>query len=146
MLNKLLLSKNGRNHIRIMPIKDIVKVPEDEGEKIEFCEKLFKDLQTNDQVIRHSYYCNRKKGVLTGVWELDNKIYLDHCFHTADKGIYVATIYIFPKDMLNDVLAIEKFFRNNLSQIGSDYKEQIEDGRKEWIKLHDTRDITEKPN
>jgi hypothetical protein len=145
-MNKLLISKNGRNHIRVMPMKDCMVIPKDEKEKIEFCEKVFNDLQNSDAAVRHSYYCNRKRGILTGVWELDNKIYLNYCFRTADKGIYIDTLYVFPKDYRNDALAIEKFFRQNIHSIGEDYRKQIEEGKEEWLKMHDTRNVISKPN
>ena len=147
-MNKLLLSKNGRNHIRIVPLKDCVETPEDGAERIRWCEEVFTKLQNSDEAIRHSYYCNRKTGILTGVWELDGKIYLDYCFRTADKGIYVTTVYIYPGDGLNDALSIEKFLRINLSDIGQDYKMQILEGKEAWDETYnnDTGDQASESN
>jgi len=136
-MNKLLLSKNGRNHIRIMPVQNSMEIAETDAGRIEQCKEIFDKLQKSDSAIRHSYYCNRKKGLLTGVWELDGKIYLDYCFHTADKGIYVTTIYVWPQDGLGDALSIEKFLRQNLLSIGEDYKQQVIEGKEAWEEAHD---------
>ena len=127
-MNKLLLSKNGRNHIVIYPLKNCMELPENNAERILFCEKVFNNLQDDSGAVRHYYYCNRKRGILTAVYELDNKIYLDYCIHTADKGFYKVIIYVLPLDGLNDALAISKFWSKNLSDIGNDYKEQVEEG------------------
>lgn len=128
-MNKLLLSKNGRNHIVIYPLKNILELPADNGERIIFCEKLFNNLQNDESAIRHFYYCNRKRGILAAVYELDNKIYLDYCIHTADKGFYKIIIYVLPLESKEDALSIAKFWSKNLNQIGEDYKNQIIEGK-----------------
>lgn len=105
MLNKVLLNSRGNNKIRIVP--DCFKEPEE----------LIDTLQTNDKVIRHSYYCNRKRGLLTGVWQLDNKIYLVICIRLADKKSYDTTIIEFDAQTttasLSNIIDLEKWYRSH---------------------------------
>lgn len=138
-MNKLLLSKNGRNHIKVFICQNCEAVPEDDAEKIRFSESIFNELQKSDDAIRHSYYCNRKKGILTAVYELRDKLYLDYCFRTAEKGFYITILYVYPnnQESFNDLLAIEKFLRSNISELGESYKAQVlesEEGFKKFLK------------
>ena len=126
-MNKILLSKNGRNHIRIFPLKGIIEFPE-EG-KSKFCESIFLKLQNDEQAIRHYYYRNVKIGHQVTVYESDNKIYLTNCIRDLDYN-YVTTIYI--SDNLNDMIGIAKFLRANMKQIAEDYKNQILEGAEEF--------------
>lgn len=128
-MNKLLLSKNGRNHIKVMILKNCIETPTDEAEQINLSHKLFDELQHSEEAIKHSYYCNRKTGILTAIYELNNLIYLVNCFRTFTRGFYVCTLYIMPKDNLEDAKAIEKFFKANIAQIAEDYKNQIIEGK-----------------
>ena len=55
-MNKILLNQKGRNHIKVMLIKDCgLEMPEDELAKVEFCQKIFATLQQSDDAIRHYY-------------------------------------------------------------------------------------------
>ena len=123
-MNKILLSKNGRNHIRIFPLKGIIEIPEENQSK--FCEDLFLELQNDESAIRHYYYRNVKLGHQITVYESKNKIYLTNCMRDLDYN-YVTTIYI--SDNLNDMLGIAKFLRQNMKQIADDYKNQIIEGK-----------------
>lgn len=123
-MNKILLNKNGRNHIRIMPLKGIIELPTENTSK--FCEQLFLDLQNDDNAKRHYYYRNVKLGHQVTVYESDNKIYLTNCMRDLDYN-YVTTVYI--SDNLNDMLNIAKFLRANMKQIAEDYKNQIIEGK-----------------
>lgn len=125
-MNKLLLNKNGRNHIRIMPLKNISELPEDGAERIKLCESVFMKLQNDDNAKRHYYYRNVKIGHQVTVYELDNKIYLTNCMRDPDYN-YVTTIYI--SDNLSDMINIAKFLRVNMKQIAEDYKSQILEGK-----------------
>ena len=61
-MNKILLNQKGRNHIKVMLIKDCgLEMPEDELAKVEFCQKIFATLQQSDDAIRHYYYRNTKR-------------------------------------------------------------------------------------
>lgn len=125
-MNKLLLNKNGRNHIRIFPLKNIIELPEDAAERIKLCQSIFNELQQSDNAIKHAYYRHTKKGYQVSVWELDNKIYLVNCIRDLDYN-YVTTIYI--SDNLNDMLGISKFLISNIDGIMNDYKNQIIEGK-----------------
>ena len=131
-MNKLLLSKNGRNHIKVMILKDCIETPTDEAEQVRLSHKLFDELQHSEEAIKHSYYCNRKTGILTAIYELNNLIYLVNCFRTFERGFYVCTLYVMPKENLNDAKAIEKFFKANIAQIAADYKNQIIEGKEAY--------------
>lgn len=133
-MNKILLNTKGRNHIRIFPLKDIIKMPEDGAEKIKLCESIFVELQQSDNAVRHAYYRHTKKGYQVSVWELNNKIYLVNCVRDMEHN-YVTTIYI--GDNLNDMLGIAKFLVNNIEEMMEDYKNQIieaPEAFKEFIK------------
>ena len=125
-MNKLLLNKNGRNHIRIFPLKNIIKLPEDGAERIHLCEEIFTELQNSDDAVRHYYYRNVKIGHQLTVYELNNKIYLTNCMRDPDYN-YITTIYI--SNNLDDMINIAKFLRVNMKQIADDYKQQIIDGK-----------------
>lgn len=128
-MNKILLSKNGRNHIRIFPLKGIIELPEDGAEKIKLCQKIFVELQQSDEAIKHAYYRHTKKGYQVSVWELNKKIYLVNCIRDMDYN-YVTTIYI--SDNLNDMLGIANFLKDNIEEIMRDYKNQIIEGQEAY--------------
>ncbi len=130
-MNKLLLNKNGRNHIRVYPLNDTIEFPEDKAEKINLCEKLFNDLQHDESAIRHYYYRNVKTGIQVTVFESNNKIYLTNCFRVPEHT-YVTTIYINKLDSLEDCINIAKFLSKNMNTIGNDYKQQIIDGQEAY--------------
>ena len=130
-MNKIILNKNGRNHIRIFPLKGIIEMPENEAKKIELCKSIFQELQQSDNVIKHAYYRHTKKGYQVSVWELNQKIYLVNCIRDLDYN-YITTIYI--GDNLNDMLGIAKFLVNNIDEIMRDYKNQILEGKEEFDK------------
>lgn len=136
-MNKILLNQKGRNHIRVMPLKECLVIPEDGAESIKMCQTIFTNLQHSDDVVRHSYHKQAKKGYLTGVYELQDKIYLTNCIRTADKGIYVLNIYVFPGNLLGDALAIEKFLIENIETMMADYKNQILEAAEDGLKHHD---------
>ena len=126
-MNKILLNKNGRNHIRIMPLNGIIELPTENTST--FCEELFNKLQNDDSAVRHYYYRNVKLGHQVTVYESDNKIYLTNCMRDPDYN-YVTTIYI--SDNLNDMINIAKFLRANMKQIAEDYKSQIIEGKEAY--------------
>jgi len=125
-MNKILLNKNGRNHIRIFPLNNIIELPEDGAERIRLCEKIFTELQNSDNATRNYYYRNVKTGHQVSVWSLNDKTYLVNCIRDLDYN-YVTTIYI--SSNLNDMLGIAKFLRANMKQITEDYKKQIIEGK-----------------
>lgn len=116
-MNKILLKKHGRNHIRILPTNDIV---------IDDAEATFNHLQNSENAVRHSYHRRKKKGYLTTVYELDDRIYLTNCIKDFD-GNYVTNIYVMPLELLADALAIEKFLVANIEIVMEDYKQQLID-------------------
>lgn len=126
-MNKILLNQKGRNHIKVMLIKDSgLEMPEDNAEKIKFCETIFADLQHNDNAIRHFYYRNTKKGYQITVYQIDELIYLTNCIRDLDYN-YVTTIYV--SKNLNDLKGIAKMLRENIETIMQDYKDQIFEGQ-----------------
>lgn len=125
-MNKIILNKSGRNHIRIFPLKNIIPLPEDAAERIRLCQSVFVELQQSDDVKKHAYYRHTKKGYQVSVWELNQKIYLVNCIRDLDHN-YITTIYI--SDNLNDMLGIAKFLVSNIDDIMKDYKNQIIEGK-----------------
>lgn len=125
-MNKIILNKNGRNHIRIFPLKNIIELPEDGAERIKLCQSIFVNLQQSNNAIKYAYYRHTKKGYQVSVWQLDDKIYLVNCIRDLDYN-YVTTIYI--SDNLNDMLGIAKFLVSNIDDIMHDYKNQIIEGK-----------------
>lgn len=118
-MNKLLLSNNGRNHIKMFPLYKNPEIPEDEGEKIKWCEEKFNKLQTSDAATRLFYYKNVREGVLISVWELDNLYYLINCIRN-EFGTYNDTIYI--NDIKLDTLASAEFLKQNAIKLMDEYK------------------------
>ena len=131
-MNKILLNKNGRNHIKIFPIKDIIEIPESEAERILSCKRIFESFASDESAIRHYYYRNVKSGCQVTVYESDNKIYLTNCIRDPEHN-YVTTVYI--SDNLSDMIAIAKFLVKNNRELTESYKNQIMEGYEEWLKL-----------
>lgn len=126
-MNKILLNQKGRNHIKVMLLKDSeLEMPVEDAEKIHFCEKLFINLQHDDNAIRHFYYRNTKKGYQITVYESNDKIYLTNCIRDME-GNYITTIYV--SKNLNDLKGIAKMLKENIQTIMSDYKMQIIEGK-----------------
>lgn len=129
-MTKILLNKNGRNHIKIMPLGNI-EYPEDPAERVIWCQKAFEELRDSDAE-RLYYYCNRKTGLLTGVYDLGGIIYLTNCIRDLD-GNYITTIYIGMRP--DDAVNVAKFLVSNNKEITDDYRNQIIEGVDEWLKL-----------
>lgn len=126
-MNKILLNQKGRNHIKVMLLKDSdLEMPTDKIEQIKFCETLFANLQHDDNAIRHFYYRNVKKGYQIAVYESDSKIYLANCIRDMEHN-YITTIYV--SKNLNDLKNIAKMLRENIETIMDDYKNQILEGK-----------------
>ena len=133
-MNKILLNQKGRNHIKVMLLKDCeLEMPEDAAEKIKFCEKVFATLQ-QEEATRHYYYRNVKKGYQITVYQINDMVYLTNCIRDMDHN-YISTIYV--SKNLNDMNSIAKFLRQNIETVMSDYKEQIIEGKEEWDKQHE---------
>lgn len=133
-MNKLLLRQNARNHIKIFPMKDLFELPEDEGDKIRWCEEKFKLLQHSDNAVRTYLQRNNKKGYLISVWQLGELFYLVNCIRTNTQT-YVTTIYI-TKDGL-DANSIAKFLYENVSEIMNDTKQSLLDYYKTVVKINE---------
>lgn len=124
-MNKLLLNSKGRNHIKLFPMKDLFDdIPEDEGDKIRWCESKYLHLQHSDDANRLLLHKNKAKGYLISVWELEGYYYLINCIRVAS-GAFVTTIYI-TKDG-NDAKSIAGFLQQNVEEIMSDTKQSLLD-------------------
>lgn len=125
-MNKILLNQKGRNHIKVMLLKDSeLDMPIDGAEQIKFCEKIFATLQ-QEEATRHYYYRNVKKGYQITVYQIGDMVYLTNCIRDLDHN-YVSTIYV--SKNLNDMLGIAKFLVSNIDDIMKDYKNQIIEGK-----------------
>ena len=123
MKSKLLLNERARNHIKIMPLTDVI-LPEDEGDKIRWCEEQYNLLLNSDDAKRLYYYKNVRSGILIAVWELNDLYYIIQSIRNEYKT-YNNVIYI--HNERNDCINIAKFLRNNMTEIMSSFKQQIED-------------------
>lgn len=113
-------------------MKDLFNdIPEDEGDKIRWCENQFKALQHSDDAERTYLQRNNKKGYLISVWQLNGLYYLVNCIRTNTQT-YVTTIYI-TKDG-NDASSIAKFLFENVSEIMNDTKQSLLDYYKAVVK------------
>lgn len=129
-MNRLLMNKSVRNHIRFLPMPETIPdLPADEGDRIRWCEAEFARLQSSEDAKRLICHANRRKGYMITVWELDGMGYLCQCLRT-NTGVYVSTIYV-SKD-LDDLVAIAKFLRDNVETAMADYKKQILEAR-DWL-------------
>lgn len=126
-MNKLLLNQSARNHIKMYPMKDIFELPEDEGEKIVWCERKFNELQHSDDAERLFIKKNKNKGYLVSVWQLHDLYYLVNCVRT-NTHVYITTIYI-TKDG-GDAINIAKFLYQNVEEIMQDTKQSLLDYHK----------------
>lgn len=128
--NKILLNNNARNHIRFFPASDKIKIPENEGEQIEWAKETF-DRLSNDPTAEEIWHAsNRKKGYLISVWKLD--FYYIVVSLRNEFGTYNTTIYI--NDSENDSLATAKFLGQNYSEITKSYKAQILEAGEDYNK------------
>ena len=131
-MNKLLLNRRARNHIRFFPMKDTISnLPESESDRIKWCEAEFKRLERNNDAKRLVLHKNKAKGYLISVWQMDNLYYLILCLRNEFKT-FNDTIYI--NSEREDTINIAKFLRDNVDQIMSDYKKQLLDARDELLK------------
>lgn len=131
MKSKLLLNEKARNHIKIMPLTDVV-LPEDEGDKIRWCEAQYNLLLNSNDAKRLYYYKNVRSGILIAVWELNDLYYIIQSIRNEFKT-YNNVIYIHNEK--NDCINIAKFLRTNMTEIMADYKQQILDA-KDYLAEH----------
>jgi len=127
MKNKILLNQKGRNHIRIFPLYKDVCIPEDEADKIRWAQAKFEELENSSEAERLYIFKSVKKGYLVSVWQLNDLYYLVQSIRN-EFSTYNSTIYI--TNEKNDMLAISKFLRENITTIMKDYKQQILDAGK----------------
>lgn len=125
MANKLLLNNKARNHIKVLPLKDFV-APEDEGERIKWCEKTFEDLKNSEDAKRLLLSKDRKKGILIAVWQLNDVFYLIQSMRNEFSS-YNNVIYLTKNK--DDATNIAKFLIQNHRTIMNDYKKQILDAK-----------------
>lgn len=130
-MNKLLLNNNARNHIKIMALYNNPDVPDDEGERIRWCEKMFNNLQNSDKAVRIFSNKHVKKGFAISVWELDGLYYLIQSIRN-EFGTYNNVIYI--NDIKEDTLNIAKFLKENAIGLMNDYRKQILEANEHVIK------------
>ena len=132
MVNKLLINERARHHIKMFPMSKLgLDLPEDEGDKIRWCENQFKKLQHADNAKRLVIYKNKAKGYMISVWQMGALYYLIQCIRNEFKT-FNDTIYI--SDCGEDLLSIAKFLEQNIIQIMADYKEQILEARNQLLK------------
>lgn len=113
-MNKLLLNQSARNHIKMLPLLDDFSIPSDEGEKIKWCENVYKQLQRDNNAKRLCLYKNRSKGYLIAVWRSNDTYYLIQCIRNEFKT-YNDTFYITKNG--DDAIAIAKFLKENVDEI-----------------------------
>lgn len=131
-MNKLLLNRAGRNHIRFFPMPDTVPdIPDLEADRIRWCESRYKALERDPEAKRLCLYKNRTKGYLVSVWESGGLYYLIQCIRNEWKT-FDDTIYV-TKDG-NDAVAIAKFVHENIETIMADYRQQILDARDQLLR------------
>ena len=131
--NKLLINERARNHIKLFPVEEGVftDIPEDEGDKIRWCEKEYNRLRNSIDAKRLFLEKNRSKGYLVSVWEMDGRYYLIQCLRNEFKT-FNTIIYISKNK--DDMISIAKFLKQNVDQIMKDYKDQILAARDELLK------------
>lgn len=130
-MNKLVLNEKGRNHIKILPLKDMT-LPETNKEKLELCESIYNSLRDRNDAKRLSIYKNSKRGVMITVWSMDDNYYLIQSLRDPGNLYYINTIYMSHEK--DDLLSIAKFLQKSLTTIGSDYKKQLLDARDALVK------------
>ena len=123
-MNRVLLNNAGRNHIKVFPLKHKDDLPLTEQERLAWAQQTYENLVTDKAAINHVIYSNKKKGYLITVYESQTKFYLGFCVR-SNKGFYNTTIYI--NDNLSDLLAIAKFFKQNVEEISKSFKNSIID-------------------
>ena len=139
-MNKLLLNEKARNHIRFFPMKGVeLDLPEDEADRIRWCENEFDKLQHSMDANRLAFYKHRNKGYLISVWEMEGRYYLIQCLRNEFKT-FNTTIYI--SNDKDDCLNIAKFLDKNADQVMKDYKQQILDAR-DWLLSQQKQEETE---
>lgn len=141
-MNKLLLNDRGRNHIKFLPLGDIVPdLPESEADQIKWCRAEFKKLKQSMDAKRLYLHKNRSAGVLISVWEMEGRYYLILCLRNEFKT-FNNTIYISKER--EDCLSIAKFLKENYETIMTDYKQQIIDA-KNWLLEQASKPVEETP-
>ena len=133
-MNKLVLNPKARNHFKILPFDNIVNnAPTDNGELIQWGEKLYNELEYSTNAINCFRKVNSGKGYMITVWQLEEKCYLivslRNEFSTDNNSIYVGTGESQKQDFIN----IAKFLSENLNSLSKDYKKQILDARKMYV-------------
>lgn len=134
-MNKLLLNHKARNHIKFEitheSLKPILQYPDDEAERIIWCKNRFTELQNSFDANRLFLAKHKGKGYMISVWEYKGVYYIIQCLRNEFKTFNTV---IFVNENLNDSLAIAKFVEQNITEIMSDYKNQLLDARAALVK------------
>lgn len=131
-MNKICLNPKARNHWKVLPYADSIKVPDGEAQQIKWAEKVVLRLQNDPNIIRHFYYLNKGYGYMISVYELDDKYYLVHSIRNEFKT-YNNVVYINDKN-LQDLINIAKMMQANIKTIMKDYKDNMMQLRDDIIK------------
>lgn len=134
MKNKILINSRARNHIKLFPLINGLDIPEDEGDKIRWCEERFKELEEDTKAVKLYNYSSIKKGFSVTVWESKGLYYMVQCIRNEFRT-YNTTIYI--HNQKQDCINIAKFLRKNVISIMNDYKQQILDAKKCMVEKND---------
>lgn len=132
MNNKICLNQKARNHWKIMPATESIKVPKEERSQLKWAESLVLRLQNDSKLKRHFIYVNRGYGYMIGVYELEDRYYLIHSIRNEFKS-YNNVVYINDRN-LDDLINIGKMMQANIKTIMRDYKDNMMRLRDDIIK------------
>jgi hypothetical protein len=59
-MNKICLNARGRNHWKVLPATEEIKVPNTEREQLKWAEMIVNQLKYNNDVKRHFFFTNQK--------------------------------------------------------------------------------------
>ena len=130
-MNKICLNIRGRNHWKILPATEEIKIPDSEKEQLIWADDIVQNLLKKD-IKRHFFFTNQKYGYMIGVYEQQGYYYLIHSIKNEFKT-YNNVIYINNKN-LNDLISIGKMMQDNIETIMKDYKENMLELRDDIIK------------
>lgn len=126
---KLVLEPNARNHFKVL-LLGVDNIPESEKEQILLAEKMYNELEQDNNREKLYRFSSQKKGIMISVFKSNNRGYLIQSikneFETYNNTVYVS-------DNINDLVNIAKFLRSNITDIMSDYKQQILDAKDMYV-------------